>query len=691
MPIAEDRKIKLESMQVKGIRCLLRENVEAEILELRLLQITGQSSIRDVEKTLNTLSRNILIQAVERSPEITDLLVDTAYERYRYGLKPGFTLFWAKRHINSELSEDELAEKIKEHIEKVQYPADAKYKELEFVSIISFDDVYEVTFSYLQRFNYVDEHGSFTHIYMMKECFVWIGIEKHFIAINNMPEALIAPLKRLFSRIYYADITNIKVTKGLLKKVFSDDKAKRVTRHSSNPPENQLEKISYADPRLSEKQDCIPTGYENYDVTNTQYSEEIDGDTVGTLGVNCNKGKFYLSKSLSSTQFRTWSIRRITDIISYFQSTSDVSVETISGYNMFTSSNWEGTKQASIEMLNQIVFGIVTCKKAGIEATPLPLNVYSIYQDLSKFFHARISYVCEECDEKAIASCVSCGNSSFAISKKGAAKITCTECGNLQSGPFDFICESGHTNSFVKVNDVIELISTEEFLEKINSTIRFYYPDCAISKNEYIVINQTGIEIHESPDYEKIKPSDIAEFSEIANRKIVKNSEELCKILFALNEKCSHSTTEHCAKCSSFSCKSAADIGCMLRLFEGIEGYAPKPHQGHEFGDVSMLVNLRGKNMTFCGAAKSVPAIVKQQKITKSSSLGREIIQQVIDMFTDSKAEIIGVIYPYLLDDQLKYLLYHQAKMNNKRIVILDYEFMSKLLDKYIEENNLTM
>ena len=195
MPISEERKIKLESMQVKGIRCLLRENVDKESLELRLLQVTGQSSIRDVGKLLDSLSRNVLIRAVEQSPEITDLMVDSAYERYRYGLKPGFTLFWAKRHINTTLTKEDLETKIKEYIEKIHYQDDDKYKNLEFVSIVSFDNVYEVTFSYLQRFNYVNPEGEFTHVYMLKEGFVWLGMDKHFIAINNMPDVLVTSLK----------------------------------------------------------------------------------------------------------------------------------------------------------------------------------------------------------------------------------------------------------------------------------------------------------------------------------------------------------------------------------------------------------------------------------------------------------------------------------------------------------------
>lgn len=186
-------------------------------------------------------------------------------------------------------------------------------------------------------------------------------------------------------------------------------------------------------------------------------------------------------------------------------------------------------------------------------------------------------------------------------------------------------------------------------------------------------------------------PSDIHEFTDIANRQIVKAEDGLAKLLFAIKEKCGRVTNEQCATCHTKKCTYATEIGCILRLFEDFEGYTPQPHQGHEFGDVSMLVNLHGKNMTFCAAAKSVPAIKKNQKITKASQLGREIIQQVLDTFTDRRAEIVGVIYPYLIDEQLKHFLYYHAKVNNKRIVILDYEFMLMLLDKYVEDHNLSL
>ena len=55
---------------------------------------------------------------------------------------------------------------------------------------------------------------------------------------------------------------------------------------------------------------------------------------------------------------------------------------------------------------------------------------------------------------------------------------------------------------------------------------------------------------------------------------------------------------------------------------EKFEGYTPQPHQGHEFGDVSMLVNLHGRNMTFCGAAKTVVTFT----VKKTVNIARTVL-----------------------------------------------------------------
>ena len=169
LAIQEEQKIKLESMQIKGIRWMIWNNIEKESLESRLLQIRGQSSTNDLTKLLNSQSRAILIQLIERSPEITNTIIDTAYEKYRYGLKPGFTLFWAKSRDIKNVSQEQLTEKIKEYLSTLHSRDDDKYKDLKSGSIIKFGDTYEISLSYLQRFNYINHEGEFTCICRMKE------------------------------------------------------------------------------------------------------------------------------------------------------------------------------------------------------------------------------------------------------------------------------------------------------------------------------------------------------------------------------------------------------------------------------------------------------------------------------------------------------------------------------------------
>lgn len=220
MTIPEEQRIKLESMQIKGIRWMIWNTIEKEDIESRLLQIRGQSSTNDLTKLVNTQSRANLIRLIERSPEITESIIDSAYEKYRYGLKPGFTLFWAKRKDIKTVSQEELADKIQEYLSNLRYGDDDKYKNLEYGSIIKFGDIYEVSLSYLQRFNYINSEGEFTFIYMMKECFVWLGINKNFVAINNMPEVLINSLKSFSANFTRQILLILKLRINYWKKCF---------------------------------------------------------------------------------------------------------------------------------------------------------------------------------------------------------------------------------------------------------------------------------------------------------------------------------------------------------------------------------------------------------------------------------------------------------------------------------------
>ena len=110
-----------------------------------------------------------------------------------------------------------------------------------------------------------------------------------------------------------------------------------------------------------------------------------------------------------------------------------------------------------------------------------------------------------------------------------------------------------------------------------------------------------------------------------------------------------------------------------------IFGFRPNPHHNNEFGDVNFKVQFMNREHRLVGIAKSKS---KEENITVSSTPGREIIQQVVTMTHDTRADIIAVICPTRLHPQLEAELEHIARHMNKKIVLLQDEFMIKLLKK---------
>lgn len=90
------------------------------------------------------------------------------------------------------------------------------------------------------------------------------------------------------------------------------------------------------------------------------------------------------------------------------------------------------------------------------------------------------------------------------------------------------------------------------------------------------------------------------------------------------------------------------------------------------------------------GRKCNLQGIMKSQtsKITRSSTVGREITDQVIKGLLDNRTDIIAVIVPALLDDQLIETLLTLARRFNKKLLFLDSDFMYRL--EYYYELKIT-
>ena len=56
-------------------------------------------------QALSLMSKADLRKIIEKSPEITDDVIRSFYDEYRYGRKPGFVLYWANGLVGKAISE----------------------------------------------------------------------------------------------------------------------------------------------------------------------------------------------------------------------------------------------------------------------------------------------------------------------------------------------------------------------------------------------------------------------------------------------------------------------------------------------------------------------------------------------------------------------------------------------------------
>ena len=414
--------------------------------------------------------------------------------------------------------------------------------------------------------------------------------------------------------------------------------------------------------------------YQEYDVGSALYNEGIDENITATLGINSHRGKLYINKNLTTTQFRRWSVRRIVTIIEYFADIfSDKGIEKFEHVQLFNTGKWERLSAAKRGILKKIAFSLLCCKQKGLLSFPLE-DISAV--DIVKHLAADISYCsllsCDSCGETGIPECPACGKRSINI--LGTGKVICQNCGVTLSA---FKCECGYMQEFDSPDDYISITLKDEFLANLVEELRIAIPEITYGNEECISIYRNQIHILKTANYSRLHPSDILEFKDLYTMKITNEQvEKAQKLLRRINEKCNqHPTNEKCEACKYKKIEALSEVQCMQQLFCYFEEFVPKTHQGQEYGDISITVHAGNEAYNLQGVMKS-----QTTKITRSSPVGREILDQVLKGIMDQRTDIIAVIAPAVFDDQLKETLNTLGKRFNRKIVFLDADYMYRLV-----------
>lgn len=338
--------VALDLMRIDGICKMLIQSIEPEALEGRFLSVSGLAHVDNVKQALSLMSKADLRKIIEKSPEITDEVIRSFYDEYRYGRKPGFVLYWANGLVGKVISEKELKSSLVAYLESKRYNSDARYKDLKLVGVTTWSEngfrVHELGLSYLKKYSFITEKNQFDYIHELVDCFGWINAEKGFVAFYNIPPTIERILKSFILDTYAVKLLGLSLDRKILDEIFDPCSRTKIslTQYSANG--NRPQKATFSDPDLASKQDSLLEEYQEYDVGSALYNEGIDKNVTATLGINSHRGKLYINKNLTTTQFRGWSVRRIVTIIEYFSNIfSETGIEKFEHIQVFNSGKWE--------------------------------------------------------------------------------------------------------------------------------------------------------------------------------------------------------------------------------------------------------------------------------------------------------------------------------------------------------------
>ena len=658
MKLTKQSKTKLDLIRLEGLCKLILSKYDEDDIISKISNVT-KTTPKD-SKAIYKLSRAQLTIIIETS-NITNEEIDRCYEEYRYGLKPGFSIFSFKS--NKKLSINQVCSKIQEKLKNVSNNEDEQptIKNIIYNNSENFkeENLTEYSFYYSKKYSYINEKEEPTYIYELKETFVWISTEDNFVAIKNCDERVIKKLSSVISQIYEAELYPIVLTKELVKKIFGD-RRKKVSGINLNANEKEAEKIMISDSKLNEKEE-LKKQLEPYTTTSETLEINVE-DVINTLGINNSKGKIHLTKNMAATSFRKWSITTIREIIKYI-SNNETEFEIFKAKNVMSNEKWINYTVEQKKIIEEIIFKIM-CFSKNRNYNPI-IQAKIDYTKLSKYFMNKIFVDCNECNDAYCVPRCNCG--SYDIKMTSNQTIICSNCGNILN---HLECEEGHkvsVNNLEKTN--IYLIPNSQLYMDI---ISFLNENLTIQFNGCFSIINNSLQILEESKGCLLKASEIKEFNDIVKTTIeISEKESLCAKLKRIKEKCSTSTKENCINCDSSNI-------CILKLFTTYEGYRPGPHHGHEFGDINFKVTYKNEQFEFVGIAKS------NCNLTRSSKEAREMLQQILVASQDKhRIGIIGAICPAKFDEQLVKDIEYLAKCTQSKIIILDDIFMEKQLKYY--------
>jgi hypothetical protein len=404
---------------------------------------------RDRGRKFGELRQSELVAEADKLVTITEADVDKLYENYRYGRSLAFYLYLLPSGLAEPALEalqaalDEQAGLNGPGVEDETAAAEDYESELSLDQVILLDEerlngIREIRFRYCVAHRFLNAEERPDQVLQTRYGFMWLDLNTGYLAILSRDERINHLLTRALSHCLQALPLPVRFSKELVDKHFSIEKVRRVSHY--DPGTGVRQSLSGQGLWKVFEQEILARE-QRYARPSSLYEEEIADGVVTGLGITASKGKIYLTRTLPTSQVRTWGLQRLPDLVADVRDLRAQEPEQFS--RSLETINRMRLPSLGKSILIRLTQALLAMQREGLTSIELPLPALAIYEGLEgKYFSPYLRTDCSRCDEMATL-CPHCESHAVELEE---GHVTCRECGAMLSDEDSVTlrCMNGH-------------------------------------------------------------------------------------------------------------------------------------------------------------------------------------------------------------------------------------------------------
>jgi hypothetical protein len=502
MSVSNERIRYLQQIPVFALRQIVNDHFPGPEGEARLaaqVRSTLNRKPRRVRQAVMRLTRQELTLLIDDCPEIGDVEIADYFEQYRYGSHPSFYIYLfdpsqlaAERLVDFERR---LAQALVDDNARFATDVNQGLPPLRDVLLNDFGPLpgapglYEGTYRFLSRVDYIDAEENAISTYETLYGFFWISVSEGYATIHARKPQVLKSLRSAIEEAAGVLLTHLVISKQFKNALsfLQPNRFRSGRLYEPDPDAERFRWLTIADRRAYQK------GYATFEETypelrSTSYRVTV-ADKETTVRLTCNRGALSLSGRLRASQFRTWAIDSLGEVVRVLRELRPTPDEYVPTYGLRSAPPLVAFPSAlQKDMVLELLAQVLTLKQTGHEAAALPRTADRLAIALGGDLAAQIPCTCTEpeCGEESYLLCPVCEESFFSLSERDdGVQVACLKRAQHWQAmvPADVTLDCGHTGTIDAgtLRDDLELLPGPRLLATIaqlaNNILRGYQFD----------------------------------------------------------------------------------------------------------------------------------------------------------------------------------------------------------------------